>query len=102
MSLLVGYIEMRHFAFFVGPKFTVFYETFSKYEIEQMVMQWQDTVEEGQNEFLYKVKEQLEYRRIADEYANIKRRSISNYLVNQRKALENSYHKRTTNLIGAI
>ena len=48
------------------------------------------------------MKEQLEYRRISEEYGNIKRRSIANYLVSQRKALENSFHQRAQSMIGTI
>ena len=53
----------------------------------QLAIQWQDSVEDIQNMHLSKVKEQLEYKRINNEYESVKRRSIGNYLVNQRKAL---------------
>lgn len=86
-TLLIGYIEFRNFAYFFGPKFSVFYDTFAQYEMTQLAVQWQDSVEDIQNMHLSKVKEQLEYKRINNEYESVKRRSIGNYLVNQRKAL---------------
>ena len=102
IAMLVGYIEMRQYAFFPGPKFTVFYETFSRYEKQQLVNDWTDAADENQNEYLHRVKEQLEYRRISNEYAHVKRRSIANFMASQRVALENSYHQRAANMIASV
>ena len=49
IALLVGFIETRHFMFFLGPKFSIFYDTFVQYELEQLALDWQDRVEEQQN-----------------------------------------------------
>lgn len=32
ISLYLGYVELRHFTYLVGPKFTVFYNVYSNYE----------------------------------------------------------------------
>jgi len=32
IALYLGYIEVRHFTYFLGPKFTVFYNVYSRYE----------------------------------------------------------------------
>jgi hypothetical protein len=40
MSIMIGYVELRHFAFLPGPKFTIFYDVFSKYEANQLIFQW--------------------------------------------------------------
>lgn len=42
----VGYIEIKHFSFMFGPKFTTFYNTYTKYETKQLASQWADTCEE--------------------------------------------------------
>jgi hypothetical protein len=39
-------LETRHFAFTPGPKFTVFYNTYIRYEYAQLCGQWADLVEE--------------------------------------------------------
>jgi hypothetical protein len=33
IALLLGFIEIRHFTFFLGPKFSMFYNTYATYEI---------------------------------------------------------------------
>ena len=40
ISFIVGYAEIRHFAFVPGPKFTIFYDVFSHYEANQLILQW--------------------------------------------------------------
>ena len=42
----IGYMEIKHFSFMFGPKFSAFYNTYTKYECKQMVSQWADTVED--------------------------------------------------------
>lgn len=32
ICLYLSYIELKHFTYFFGPKFTVFYNTYSEYE----------------------------------------------------------------------
>lgn len=36
IALFVGFSEIRHFAWIPGPKFTVFYDVFSRYEFRQL------------------------------------------------------------------
>lgn len=45
IAFYVGFIETRHFSFFLGPKFSVFYNVYSKYEFQQLANQWADSVE---------------------------------------------------------
>lgn len=45
IALYVGFIEIRHFSFLPGPKFTIFYDVFSNYESNQMMLSWQDQTE---------------------------------------------------------
>ncbi len=49
IAFYVGYIEIRHFTWIPGPKFTIFYDVFSRYEFKQLMNQWSDTVEEAQH-----------------------------------------------------
>jgi hypothetical protein len=47
--LLAAYlssIETRHFTWLPGPKFTVFYNVYSRYETMQLCSTWADVVEE--------------------------------------------------------
>jgi len=45
IALYVGWIEIRHFTFMLGPKFSVFYNTYSNYEYTQMANMWADCAE---------------------------------------------------------
>jgi len=45
ISLYLGYVELRHFTYLVGPKFTIFYNIYSQYEYQQMANMWADSVE---------------------------------------------------------
>ena len=82
ISIIVGYSEIRHFAFVPGPKFTIFYDTFAHYEANQLIMQWQDTAEAFCQAHLVETKQQIEYLRVHKEYTFIKKRSLMNYLIN--------------------
>ena len=46
ISFYLGYAEIRHFTYFLGPKFSVFYNIYSRYETQQLCNQWADTNEE--------------------------------------------------------
>lgn len=48
IALYVGFAETKHFSFFMGPKFTIFYNVFSRYETKQLFLNWADTTEELQ------------------------------------------------------
>jgi hypothetical protein len=52
IAYYVGYLEIRHFTYFIGPKFSVFYGVYSQYEVNQMANQWADDVEMIQNQHL--------------------------------------------------
>jgi hypothetical protein len=47
-------------------------------------------------------KEQLEYRRIDQEYEFVKKRSLVNYLTNTKLASETNFHHRTLAMLNSI
>ena len=102
LALYIGYIELRHFTFLPGPKFTIFYDVYANYQMKQMVNEWQDKMEEATHIHLQETKEQIEYARIHAEYKFVKKRSIINYLTNQKLELEANFHTRTVNMLGNI
>jgi hypothetical protein len=34
IALYLGFVEIRHFMFFLGPKFSIWYDTYSEYETQ--------------------------------------------------------------------
>ena len=84
ITFFIGYVEIKHFHWIPGPKFTAFYDQFSRYELSQLVNQWQDLSEESQNKWFQNTKKQLDYMRIHNEYKFVKKRSLMNYLTNSR------------------
>ena len=48
IAFYLGVSELRHFTFLVGPKFTNFYNVYTRYETQQFVSQWADHTEEAQ------------------------------------------------------
>lgn len=95
-------IETRHFFWTPGPKFTIFYNTYIRYEYAQLANQWADIVEQKNKQHLIPTKEQMEYMRINDEYEFVKKRALVNYLSNSRNDLERHFHSRTTNMLTSI
>lgn len=95
-------IETRHFFWTPGPKFTIFYNTYIRYEYAQLANQWADIVEQKNKQHLIPTKEQMEYMRINDEYEFVKKRALVNYLSNSRNELERHFHSRTTNMLNSI
>lgn len=67
-----------------SPKFSIFYNTFTRYELNQLALNWADTVEEEQNIHLQNTKQQLEYNILHEEYAFVKKRALANFLINER------------------
>lgn len=102
IAYYIGYLEIRHFTYFIGPKFTVFYNTYSNYEYQQMSNQWADSVEMQQNQHLRHTKEQLEYNRIDSEYESVKKRALINFLTNSKLDAEANFHHRTVALLNSI
>jgi hypothetical protein len=98
----LGYIEIRHFTYFLGPKFTTFYNVYTRYETQQLAATWADVCEEQQMKHLRTTKEQLEYMRINAEYESVKKRALINYLTNEKLNLESHFHQRTLNMLKAI
>jgi hypothetical protein len=98
----LGYIEIRHFTYFLGPKFTVFYNVYTRYETQQMFSMWADVTEEEQLKHLVHTKEQMEYIRINKEYESIKKRAIVNYLTNEKLNLELHFHTRALSMLKSI
>ena len=102
LGLYIGFIETRHFTFFVGPKFSVFYNVYSNYEYQQLSNQWADTVEMIQNKHLRHTKEQLEYERIDKEYEFVKKRALTNFLTNSKLNAEANFHHRSVSMLNLI
>jgi hypothetical protein len=48
ISLYLGLSEIRYHTFMLGPKFSVFYNVYSRYETKQLFTMWADSVEEVQ------------------------------------------------------
>ena len=102
IALYVGYAELRHFTWIPGPKFTVFYDVFSRYEGMQLASQWNDTAEELSTQFYQFSKNQVDYKKIHNEYKFIKKRSMVNFLTNERLNLEKHFHDRTVGMLKQI
>lgn len=102
LAFYLGYIEIRHFTYFVGPKFTVFYNVYTRYETQQLCAQWADVAEEQQLAHLRHTKEQMEYVRINEEYDFVKKRALVNYLTNEKLNLEHHFHQRTLSMLKSI
>jgi len=99
IAYYLGYMEIRHFTYFLGPKFSVFYNVYAGYEYAQMANQWADNVEMIQNQHLRHTKEQLEYNRIDSEYEFVKKRSLVNFLTNSKLTSEAHFHHRTISML---
>lgn len=102
IGFYLGWSEIRHFTWLPGPKFTVFYDVYSHYELQQLGAQWADVVEEQQTAHLTHSREQMEYVRLNKEYDFVKKRALVNYLTNSRVDLENHFHTRTVNMLQSI
>jgi hypothetical protein len=102
IALYLGYIEIRHFTYFVGPKFSVFYNVYSGYEYTQLANMWADCAEMAQNQHLRHTKEQLEYNRIDKEFEYVKKRALINFLTNTKLNAEANFHHRTISMLKQI
>lgn len=102
IALYVGYAEIRHFTWLPGPKFSVFYEVFSRYEAMQLANQWNDTAEELSTQFYNFTRSQVDYMRLHKEYKYIKKRALVNYLTNEKLNLEKHFHDRTLSMLNQI
>lgn len=102
IAYYLGYIEIRHFTYFIGPKFSIFYNTYSDYEYQQMCHQWTDAAEMTQSIHLRHTKEQMEYQRIDKEYEFVKKRSLVNFLTNSKLNSEAHFHQRTVSMLNQI
>lgn len=99
IALYLGYTELRHFTYLIGPKFTIFYNIYTNYEYTQMANMWADSVESHQNTALRHTKEQLEYKRIDKEYEFVKKRALINFLTNSKLNAEANVHTRTLSML---
>ena len=102
IALYVGYIEVKHFTAIPGPKFSIFYNTYSGYEYTQLANQWADSVEMSQNQHLRHTKEQLEYTRLDREYDFVKKRALVNFLTASKLQSEAHYHTRVVSMLDQI
>jgi len=98
----IGFLEIRHFSFMFGPKFTNFYNVYTRYETTQLCNQWADVAEEVQATHLVHTKEQIEYIRVNKEYDFVKKRALVNFLANSRENLDQHFHSRTQNMLNSI
>lgn len=98
----LGYIEIRHFTYFLGPKWTIFYNVYSRYETQQLASQWADVTEEEQALHLVHTKEQMDFVRINQEYEYVKKRSLVNYMTNEKLNLELHFHNRALNMLKQV
>jgi len=101
-AFYLGNIELRHFTYLVGPKFTIFYNTYSQYEYQQICNGWSDIVEMTQQDHLRHTKEQIEYRRIDSEYEYVKKRALTNFLTNSKLNAEVNFHNRSIAMLNQI
>lgn len=99
IGFYLGFIETRHFSMFPGPKFTFFYNVYTRYELQQLSSMWCDTVEEEQMKHLQHTKEQIEYLGINAEYDFVKKRALVNFLTNEKKNLEIHFHDRAVSML---
>ena len=102
LAFYLGFMETRHFSFMLGPKFTLFYNVYSRYETTQLFNQWADAVEEAQMAHLRNTKEQMEYIRINNEYDYVKKRAMVNFLTTSRIEAEHHFHHRAHNMLNQI
>ena len=102
IAFYLGYIEVRHFTYFLGPKFTVFYNVYTRYETQQLCSMWADVTEEEQLRHLRHTKEQMEYVRLNAEYDYVKKRALVNYLTNEKLNVEQHFHNRALNMLKMV
>jgi len=102
ICLYLGYIETRHFTFFLGPKWTLWYGVYTNYEQQQLANQWADNTEELQLKHTRHSKDQLELTRLNQEYDFVKKRALINFLTNEKLNLEHHFHERALNMLSNI
>jgi len=102
LCFYLALMETRHFTYVVGPKFTNWYNTYTQYEIAQLLSTWNDVVEEVQQSHLVHTKQQMGYVSINAEYDFVKKTALSNYLTNQRLALEGHMKQRAVAMLQGI
>lgn len=103
MLLGVGILESRYLLMKLpGPKLTWFYDAYHQLEFMQLMNNWYDTLEEAVRVFTSKSKEQIDYYLVHQEYVHVKKRLLTSFLENERKALSENFNQRTSNLLTSI
>ena len=102
LCFYLAFIETRHFSFFVGPKFTNWYNTYTYYEIAQMLNVWSDVTEENIQQHLVHTKQQMEYVNINKEYDFVKKNALQNFLTSQRLATEAHMKSRAAAMLQSV
>lgn len=102
IAFYLSSMETRHFTYMVGPKFTTWYDVYTRYETQQLALQWSDKCEEAQMEHMQFTKEQMDYSRLQNEFDFVKKRAMTDFLVNQRVVLENHFTQRSNNLLKSV
>jgi hypothetical protein len=70
--------------------------------MEQFWLNWQDKIEETSRQFLAFSKEQIDFYLIHKEYIYIKKRSLCNFLENEKKNLEKHFYERAVDMLKTI
>ena len=70
--------------------------------MHQMCNQWADNIEMAQNYSLRFTKGQLEYDRIDKEYEYVKKRALTNFLINTKLNAEANFHHRAVAMLNQI
>lgn len=103
MLLGVGILESRYLLMKIpGPKLTWFYDSYHELEYMQLVNNWYDSLEEAIRIFTAKSKEQIDYYLVHQEYIYVKKRLLTSFLENERKALSENFNQRTVSLLNTI
>jgi len=102
VAYYIGLVELRHYTMVIGPKFSVFYNTYSEYEYKQFANMWADNCEMIQNAGLRHTKEQIEYNRIDKEYEFVKKRALVNFLTNSKLNSEAHFHTRAVSMLNTV
>ena len=102
IAYYIGVVELRHHTFIVGPKFSIFYDNYTAYEMQQLAHQWSDSCELVQGQHLRYTKEQMEYNRIDKEYEFVKKRALINFLTNSKLFAEANFHYRAVAMLNSV
>lgn len=103
VTLLVATNESRHLLTkFPVPKLTWYYSAFEVAESRQAILSVFDVLEDRKIEELKPHAEQIDYYNIHKEYLHVKKRALTSFLENERKALNNNFNKRANEILVTV